>query len=382
MAARDWQGWTAVGDHIQLGPQRRSAHCTVREGGRAVRVLLLHGYSASNAGDGLLVTESLALLKEALDDPIFTIVALHPATFAGIDATVVDATPSLRGSTPELRAVLREIDSFDLVVGVGGGYLRAGTLNEGVKTALAHGAQLRAAARRTGPTIYLPQSVGPFRGAAGIWLRRQIIRLPEIHLRDDRSIKELSSPRAIRSPDLAVMASDTASRMSESVDPTPIISIRSVHGRVPPRTLELASRLGVHDAYIQSRGRGNDDVAATSLLRPRRLVSREELMGGERRRVIVAVRLHAALMALNAGHYVVHLAYERKGFGAYEDLGLSGYVFNVNDFNVSAIQERVLELLENVEVRDVYDRALTGAREAASNSRKALAAAIRERASG
>jgi polysaccharide pyruvyl transferase WcaK-like protein len=110
-----------------------------------MKVAVLHGYSASNAGDGLLVLETLGLLREAFPGECqISVVALHPETFKDIDAHVIDGSVSFSGYSRELRDFLRDLDSFDLVVAVGGGYLRAGHLIEAAKTTLVHWAQVRA----------------------------------------------------------------------------------------------------------------------------------------------------------------------------------------------------------------------------------------------
>lgn len=118
--------------------------------------------------------------------------------------------------------------------------------------------------------------------------------------------------------------------------------------------MELAKQLNMFDVYIQSRTAGNDDTSATRSLGTYPEVDTLTLLSDGPTRVVVAVRLHAALMALRAGHFVIHLAYERKGFGAFSDLGLSEYVHNVNDFNVSTVLRQAESLLTNEEARRLY----------------------------
>lgn len=330
-----------------------------------MRILVLHGYSAANLGDGLLVAETLELLQEAFGaDVDLTIAASQPVTFSALPHRVIDSMPRWNGYDPSYRAVLRDIDEFDLVVAVGGGYLRAGRPIEALKTLLVHGPQLHAAARTTAPTFYMPQSIGPARGGTRRIFEALLRAVDMVHVRDDRSLEQFRRAGVHRTPDLAVLASERSWPQEDSVpDLHPVFSIRAIHGSVPATVMDLARRLeGVgYDAYIQSQtGTGNDDRAATEKLSPRRVIDRTELMtpGAGPTRVVVAVRLHASLMALAAGHFVIHLAYERKGFGAFADLGISDFVHNVNDFDVDLVSEQIERLRTDQTARRDYARAL------------------------
>jgi polysaccharide pyruvyl transferase WcaK-like protein len=157
----------------------------------------------------------------------------------------------------------------------------------------------------------------------------------------------------------------------------PVVSVREHRGGVPALARVLAQRLGKFDGYVQSAVAGNDDTAAVSSLNPEIICSFHELMGAPQvARVVVAVRLHAALMAINAGHYVVHLAYERKGFGAFEDLGLEAYVFNVHDFQVEEVKRKVDGLLADAERRAEYDAHIADAAGTIEKSRLAVLASL------
>lgn len=326
---------------------------------RLPRVLILHAYSADNAGDGLLVRETLALIQDAVGEADITLLASRPDSFAELVPNVHPTVPTIRGWRSDTRAILRQIDNYDLVVGVGGGYLRSGTLIEALKAGLVMGPQLRAAARSSAPTVYLPQSIGPARFGTRAWVRSQLEKIDLVMVRDDRSLAEMSGRSIVRMPDLATAAIAEGRPDRTDVDPTPVVSIRAVHGKVNPDIYVLASRLGTYDGYIQSTIGGNDDRPASATLDPRLVISRSELMTpGARPRVVVAVRLHAALMALAAGHYVVHLAYERKGFGAFGDLGIDPWVHTVNGFDVETVFDQTIKLLEDGDARADYNRRL------------------------
>lgn len=158
----------------------------------------------------------------------------------------------------------------------------------------------------------------------------------------------------------------------------PVLSVRAVRGNVPSGIYTLGSYLQDYDGYIQSTVGANDDREASATLHPRRVVEREELMAqGGKPRVVVAMRLHAALMALAAGHYVVHLAYERKGFGAYDDLGLQPWVHNVNSFDPAEVSRQVTELLEDSNARAEYDRRILASGTALQEMRKEIVRTLR-----
>jgi polysaccharide pyruvyl transferase WcaK-like protein len=344
-----------------------------------MRVLVLHAYSATNAGDGLLVEETVELLREALPNPEITVAALHPSTFDIPGIQVIDAAPGVRGFSREFRAVLKSLSAFSLIVGVGGGYIRAGHPMEAVKMMATHGYQLLRASMSPVPSIYLPQSIGPLRFGSLPVAKVLLRRISKIYLRDDRSINELQLENAVRIHDLAIISGNQQPREDVDVAPIPVLSVRAVRGSISDPVQRLATVLPAFDGYVQSRGAGNDDTAAMASLEPLSTLSRTELMGPNGpRRVVVAVRLHAALMAINAGHWVIHLAYERKGFGAFDDLGLQKYVFNVNSFDVEHVNALVSDLLTNADRRKEYDRHLQLSRSRAVAARGRLISEIRE----
>lgn len=344
---------------------------------RTPRVLILHAYSADNAGDGLLVRETLALLEDAFGTVDATMLASRPDSFADLGIPTFPTVPTRRGWDRRTRAILARLDEFDLVVGVGGGYLRAGTPVELLKAALVMGPQLWAASRSTTPTVYLPQSIGPARFGTRRVLTRLLRGIDVVMVRDDRTFSEVAGPTLVRTPDLAAASIAEARRLGARVEPKPVLSIRSVHGRINPDIYALARRIAPYDGYIQSTIGGNDDRPAAATLSPARTIERSELLRADAApRVIVAVRLHAALMALAAGHYVVHLAYERKGFGAFDDLGIAPWVHRVNGFDVDTVHAQVTALLTDEAVRDDYDTRLRESAGRIGEARKDIVLAL------
>jgi len=345
------------------------------------QVLVLHGYSAENAGDGLLVRETMDIIREALGQISVTLIASRPETFSDLDVLALPANPTKRGWDSRTLHTLKTIDDFDAVIAVGGGYLRAGTIIEAMKTALVHAPQLLAASRAGVPTLYLPQSVGPARFGTRRWLRSHLAKIDRVMVRDERSLAEFAGPTLQRVPDLATAAVAEGRLPDSEIEPIPVLSIRAVHGRVNADIYRLASLLGSYDGYVQSTTGGNDDRPAASTLSPVRTLERGELMvGGKTVRVVVAVRLHAALMALAAGHYVIHLSYERKGFGAFSDLGIDPWVHNVNRFDPARVSQQVQVLLSDPDARAEYDSRIAAAAKQIHAARADIITYVREMA--
>lgn len=359
----------------------------------SLSVLLLHAYSSHNRGDGLLVDESLELIREALGEDVrIEIAASDPASFEYLGLPVYLAKPGRRGWDRRYRALLRDLNRFDLIVGVGGGYLRAGHPVEFLKCLLVMGPQLRAAARSKRPTVYLPQSVGPFRMGTRALFRSWLKRLGRLWLRDDRSVAEVDVPSGRRSSDLAIVSPGfTATLAPENqadltVGDTVILTVRRVRGEAPPLVQQLAAMLRFGEVplagYVQSSVGGNDDTEVQRQLTGDPIGSDEYLRHGEHAsappRVVVAVRMHAALMAIRAGHFVIHLAYERKGFSAFADLGLSEWVHNVNSFDPEEVARQVRSLLEDESTRRLYRERLSQARPVLEGRHAELIASLRD----
>jgi len=127
--------------------------------------------------------------------------------------------------------------------------------------------------------------------------------------------------------------------------------------------------------YVQSRARGNDDAQFYS---ERRISDsgnlRDILSSGDRPAVVLSVRLHGALESILNGVPAVHLSYERKGFGAYADLGIPDYCHNSYSFDADTVVEQVKSL--RADPTD-YWRAVDAQLAPLSEARLSLIAAIR-----
>lgn len=342
-------------------------------------VLILHAYSAKNRGDGLLVEEALELVRESLGhDATITMCASHPRSFDHIAGVkVVDSGLHRSGYDREYLRTLRDIKRFDLVVGVGGGYLRAGYPLELLKTALIHGPQLLAAAFRGRSVVYLPQSIGPLRYGSRAIANKALHRLDKVMLRDDRSLAALHGPRVIRVPDVAALTV-TGPDWQATPHPIPVLSVRELRGKLPPPVIELARTVSEFDGYVQSRTSGNDDQAAMESLKPAHLLDSAEFADQSKPpRVVIAMRLHGALMALRAGHFVIHLAYERKGFGAFADLGIAEFVHNSRNFDHETVWEQASSLLNDPHARQRYSDLINGTTDGRYASRNGIVDALK-----
>ncbi|OII38156.1 hypothetical protein BIU98_14880 [Curtobacterium sp. MMLR14_010] len=110
---------------------------------------------------------------------------------------------------------------------------------------------------------------------------------------------------------------------------------------------------------VQSTGRGNDDPAFYNDLGFDGIFPtlQQQLLSEARPSVVISVRLHGSLQSLRAGVPTIHLSYERKGWGAFEDLGLSEYVHNARNFSAERVAEQALNLRET---SAAYWRAVAG----------------------
>ncbi|WP_250452572.1 polysaccharide pyruvyl transferase family protein [Caballeronia sp. ATUFL_M2_KS44] len=346
------------------------------------QIVLLHAYSRRNSGDGLLVDLSAALLREAFGPRVrIAVVAADPSSFPEYDdvlhaPVIADAgarrveaalRTACRLPTPASAILHNRLASADMIVGVGGGYLRARNGVEALKLELGHLVQARAARDAGKPAVYLPQSIGPatactpaLTARVAARLRHALSSFDAVCVRDDRSQRFLQGhATSVRMPDLAVLE---FGRAREAV----LARAASREGRVRHLALVLREapswsraqreryaasvreliRLAQGECRVsfavQSTGRGNDDAAYYRRMGiTEDLPSLRHLLESDTPDAVVSVRLHGALETLLHGVPAYHLSYERKGFGAYDDLGIPGWVANAADFDAAAVMSHV-----------------------------------------
>lgn len=344
---------------------------------------LLHAYSSDNDGDGLLVDLTLGRLatamgRDAADEAIgreVVLVALDPDSFSRkkfhrdiphrramgtrgrLGRAVVPATAlGAKLAVPSLLrlpvgGLARELRRCRALVAVGGGYLRAGDAMSSAGVALNHLPQLVAAARHRGPTLYLPQSIGPLRGPPGAAARRALRNMGTVCVRDPESERELAGmPNVRRVPDLAVLdMADRAHDISYAPTGRPIGFVLRRVDHAPgyeDHVIPVAQALGEGALWaVQAEVHATkSDAVHYERLGIEPAGRLKELLAEEKLSVVVSVRLHGALMALRAGVPAIHLAYERKGPAAFADLGLDDWCFDVRSLDRDQLAAAVKEL--------------------------------------
>lgn len=334
--------------------------------------LITHAFSRRNAGDGLLVDLTYEALSDAgIEREECVLLALDADSFN--DMTHVIQAPGEARGRPSLKlvrpgaeligdlsatligagqvpgSVARLFDRARGIISVGGGYLVADSTTRKLGVLFNHLLQLRAAARSPVSSVYLPQSIGPLEGAVGHWTRSALQRLDRVYVRDNKSLEECNFPNVERCSDLAVLklARDLSS-IELSDEGGGIILV----GRQLPNAGDYEGRLlSLHQELPESRWAVQADVSGPRSDRHfyRTLGVADsgtlaQLTAARLKETVVSVRLHGAIGALLSGRAAIHLAYERKGWGAYEDLGLQDYVHDARTFDVSAVAEQVRAL--------------------------------------
>jgi polysaccharide pyruvyl transferase WcaK-like protein len=334
-----------------------------------MNVTILHGYSASNSGDGLLVDLAIALvLRNFGANTTINVVASDPKSFSYLPYPRYDApVMAAKGLGRVKEAVFLKqsyeglvdlLKTSDLIVGVGGGYMRSKSAFEHIKLKLGHAKQLETAILSKIPSVYLPQSIGPFHGES-----RDIVKhyasADAVFVRDNRSSAIFESNENVyRVPDLAVQA--LASKILAQPKFTrcaPSPAVVCVVLRKPPQwskekkvtyvaNLKLLLRR-LRDkskvvCAVQSAVRGNDDGAFYRELGiTEELLPLKATLSKYQPDLVISVRLHGAIESLLAGVPAFHISYERKGFGAYQDMGVEDWVINGGDINVDYIIDTV-----------------------------------------
>lgn len=366
-------------------------------------IALVHAFSRRNAGDSLLVDLALKRLERAGIPPgELWIFALDADSFHDLEQVVSvpgepwgRMSPSLLSAGTQLLAsgfcwmtggrvapgsIAGKLAAADGIVAVGGGYLRAGTIVNSLGVVLNHVPQLAVAAAIDAPSIYLPQSIGPMRGPAGCLVLRLLRDVDTVFVRDDQSLREVGRHRKVeRMPDLAVLAlaeRGIAPKLAGG-NRTTLLVARDL-GRDEgylPRLQELGRRLQPVEWPVQARGLGGrSDTRFYERLGARPSKDLVDALGSGHG-TVVSVRLHGALQALLHGWPAIHLAYQRKGWGAYADLGLEEFVHDARSFDPDQVIEQVRSLTENPEPYwDRVEACLSGL-ESASQS---LQARLRE----
>lgn len=330
-------------------------------------VVVTHAYGEHGSCDPLHVDLSIQLIREALGPK--PEILIHAANDApandhgsvigapGFSGSIFDKLAGctriaaglsgekyvFRGGFPKLEEV-----QPSLIVGCGGGYLRTSNNRETVRTTLAHLPQVLWATNQPVPSIYLPQSIGPLGTRSGRRLRDAIERIDHLFVRDDRTASLFLHHDGLRrAPDLAVM--DFVRRLPENLNDAGREKLYLAVDKIPNHlrnTDGLVDRLSkLHDLLPDVEVlRGNDSKSNKSLQqvwdklgweKPERTIDDALRQGPSG--VMISISLEGALGAMLAGWPAVHLATQRKGFGAFADLNLSGFIHKATCFDPNEV---------------------------------------------
>ncbi len=318
--------------------------------------------------------ETVRILREAgINESECCLVAMRAETFSGSVATFqypVFGTKGMQrlrssltvgtlavsgistGHFTSLTRLGKLVSGAKLVVGVGGGYLRTSGGSASRLTGLVHIPQLALAASSSASSVYMPQSIGPLNGVLGNAVRRHLSHLDIVLARDDTSVREVQGCGLERYPDLAVMKIardfDSIRRFDRGTGVALIARDLDIDD-YSSRLLRLSAILPLKWA-VHSKASGQDDESYYQSLGVHHSLGTEDLFAQPEVGAAISVRLHGALQAIGAGIPTIHLSYERKGFGAYADLGIEEWVHSVKDFSPEVLAEQARELVRDPSV--------------------------------
>ncbi len=357
-----------------------------------MKAVVLNAYRRSNSGDGLLVDETVGLLNEAFPGISITLVSMEPSSFpeygpglhpiAGTHEKMLPASLLARLLTARPHpAVTAAIEGADVAVAVGGGYIRADHPSAAAKSFLSHMVQAPSRSTRT-PYVYLPQSIGPLPPRFIPFGAARLSRARAVFVRDDRSHAELSARgiATVRMPDLAAISIGTSplTPKPSGLSTRTALIARSLSGGEAGYRSRLTALMEIlgPEILVQSSGAGNDDRAfyRTQGWGSSHRKTLDALLSEQHPVVVTSVRLHGALQSILAGIPAVHLSYERKGWGAYEDLGIAQYVHNARSFDPALVANQVRDLTVDA---SAYWEAIFDRRPALARARDEILATLR-----
>ncbi|MBT9136591.1 MAG: hypothetical protein DDT34_01673 [Firmicutes bacterium] len=293
------------------------------------RTLIMAFVGAGNLGDEAILAGTLKRWRDrGYPDPI--VFSWQPAETAQTHSVL--ALPVIGG----LRGLLhfaRALQRGDLLV-LGGGSL----LQDGERRIVPFWLSRALIARLLGcRVVYHAQGVGPLRTTLGRILVRLVVPLTAhaITVRDEGSMKLVSAARPVLVADPALLLPALERR---SVPGRVVVALRSVQGagRREAALLQvlrlLKEKLGLEYVFVAMHypddvAMATDFAAATEgtvLARPSLGELRELLAGAE---LVLAMRLHAAILAAGVLTPVIGLAYDPKVLAFFASIGLKALVF-------------------------------------------------------
>lgn len=383
-------------------------------GGDPQRVLISHVYSSDNKGDAALTSVLIADIRRIFPTATITIASLEGTsgqTFEGVPVETSFMAYALSGYRnniaklaytaymvpatmlwavlyrltkhdmwlpSHIRRVTRLYANADLIVPVGGGYLRSrpGLRNRLNVPLLLHPLIIGRLLQK--PTVLYAQSVGPFQNRAEEQLVAWVLRrMSCILLREDRSLellRKLGVHRGVhRAVDSGFLLQSTApSRVREQYHIPKNkrllgVTVRSwLSGRAQQRYEKaVASALDVfikeYDAHVifipqVTAAKGDDDRIVArrvqkAMRRKKNVTVVEETPDHHAIKtmydgldILLGTRFHSVIFSLTSLVPVVAIEYEHKTSGIMHDLALDKWVLPIEEVT----RDKLLLLLRNV----------------------------------
>lgn len=320
------------------------------------KVLLTNAYRPGNQGDLMLAKESVSLLREFEISKII-VNSLEPKSFerelSHQDYGAIGLHHSK--SQPFIGISNQTLRQIEFGLAVGGGYLRFGSLLESFKANAIHLAQLRKLVRSNIPFGMLPQSIGPAN-----FIPNDLGKILEsaswLAARDDRTFNLISklapSANVWRCPDLiALKLVDSPNKTAGSqigviFKKDPFINASVISAFLQQRNVEV---------MIQSdTGGKNKDSEVTKRFTAIKQRSAHIALESGEIGAVISMRLHGALASISRGIPAIHIATERKGYGVFEDLGLTNFLFDRRKLDPDLVYKLAKELVTNESLKSEY----------------------------
>lgn len=342
--------------------------------------LLTNAYSAKNLGDGLLVDESLAIIKEAGLDPS-CMLALDPESFANTEMEILHSDANKFNFLLKLYKGDLDIDSNSInqAFSVGGGYLRFPTRTVAVKTYLSHLTQLKALQKNDIAFGMMPVSIGPIN-----FFKKEVIDVLRgarfIAVRDDKSFDELKMlSNVVRIPDLSILHKFSTGQNFNSDFQIGLIIRNLVYEDWSKNAKLLADTPNSFMMLQSSVGSNNNDSNYLRKLFPyKEIITTQDAFRFRRPSLVISSRLHGAIMSINQGVPAIHLGYERKSLGVFRDLGLSEFCLPAHKLDFPKLFELISRFQKNPSYLDYYFSCIEDTNESRVFSRKVLMSMISE----
>lgn len=318
--------------------------------------LLTNAYSAKNSGDGLLVDESIAIVKNAGLDPS-CMLALDPGSFVNKEIEILHSDVNRYKFLLELYKGNLDIQSRSITqaFAVGGGYLRFPTRKVGLKTYLSHLTQLKALQQNGIAFGMLPVSIGPI-----TFFKSEVIEVLRqakfIAVRDDKSFDELRMlSNVVRIPDLSILHNFSPSQNLNTDFQVGLI-IRGLDYEDWNKSVKRLADIPNSFLMLQSSvGRKNNDGDYFKKILPNKeILTTKDAFLIRRPSLVISSRLHGAIMSINQGVPAIHLGYERKSMGVFRDLGLAEFCLPAHKLDFSKLIELINRFQKNPSYLDYY----------------------------